>query len=449
MDNDRSRQINDVQYVSSGPVVYWMSRDQRVRDNWALLYAQKEAVKRKVPLVVLFCFVPHFLKGTLRQYGFMLKGLSQVESGLKKRNIPFFFLSGEPKEAIPSFLRRVKASSLFVDFSPFQTKKRWLKDVSRKVSLPIFEVDSHNIVPCWRLFSAQAKSTESFRVKLRSALPSFLNAFPVVRKHPISFRGKIPAIDWKHIVDTLPLDCSVTEVSWVKSGETEAQKTFRKFLKQRIREYKSGKVQSGAREEWQWRLQPYLHFGQLSIQKVVWAVMHSEIDPRFKAMFLEALITRRELADHFCEFNPYYSSVRGFPKWAQETLDRHRDDMREHTYSKRMLEQCKTHDKLWNSIQREFALSGRIFGWARIYWAKRLLEWTRSPEEAIRIAITLTEKYGISGWDTSSYLNITRAIGGTYDTPSKTARPVFGKVPSINPDHRETRRDFRIYAGKS
>lgn len=448
MDNSRSRQVNSAQSTLCGPIVYWMSRDQRVRDNWALLYAQREAIRQKVPLVVLFCFVPNFLAGTLRQYGFMLRGLPQIAHNLRKKNIPFFFISGEPKNVIPAFLQSIQAGGMFTDFSPLRTKNKWLSDVILKTNVPIFEVDAHNTIPCWQLFSEQVKSIEAFRVKLRNSIPDFLNAFPSVRKHPVPFRGKVPRIKWELMIESLPLDRSVPEVSWTQSGEHEAQKAFRKFLKQRINEYKSGNVQNGAQREWTWRLQPYLHFGQLSIQKMIWTVMHSEIQPRFKASFLESLITRRELADHFCYHNKHYASVRGFPEWATTTLNEHRYDAREHLYSKRILESAMTHDELWNHLQRELVSSGRIFGYARRYWAKKLLEWTRSPEEALRLAITLMEKYSINGWDTSTYLNIARAIGGVYDAPSKMTRPVLGSIPYIKPRYQSARRDLRTYAGK-
>lgn len=448
MDNDRSRQINALGCVSSGPVVYWMSRDQRVRDNWALLYAQREAIKRKVPLVVLFCFVPHFLAGTLRQYGFMLRGLQSIESSLRKRNIPFFFLSGEPKEVIPIFLSRLNASGLFTDFSPLRTKRRWLRDVSKVTQIPIFEVDAHNIIPCWKIFPAQADTMESFRVRLRGVLPLFLNAFPSVRRHPISFQGKVPVIAWASILKTLPLDRSVGEIIWARSGEEHAQKTFRKFLKEKIHEYKSGNEQDSLRGEWQWRLRPYLHFGQISIQKIVWSVMHSDINPRFKAAFLESLITRRELADHFCFYNLRYDSFQGFPQWAQATLASHRSDKREYLYSKRALESAKTHDELWNTLQKELVSHGILFGWGRRYWAKKMLEWTRSPEEALRLAIAFTEKYSLSAWDTGSYLNIAKAIGGVYDNPSKKGHSILGAIPAMLPNHREAKRDLRMYVGR-
>jgi deoxyribodipyrimidine photo-lyase len=425
-----------------------MSRDQRVRDNWALIYAQKEAIRQKVPLVVLFCFVPHFLAGTLRQYGFMLRGLPQIESDLRKRNIPFFFLSGEPKESIPLFLRRIYASGLFADFSPLRTKRRWLREVSREISIPIFEVDAHNVIPCWKLFYSQVQNMEAFRAKLRSALPMFLSAFPAVRKHPFSFQGKVPRIAWESLLDTLTVDRSVSEIAWTQSGEHYAQKVFRKFLKERIREYKSGKARSDTRAEWSWRLQPYLHFGQISIQRIIWTVMHSEIDARFKASLLEALIARRELADHFCYHNTYYNSVKGFPDWAKKTLDRHRDDVRRQLYSKKTLESAETNDPLWNALQQELVASGRIFGWARKYWAKRFLEWTKTPEEALRLAIELTEKYGINGWDTISYLTLAKAIGGVYDRPNKKTRPVIGQIPYLPLQDKKTKRDFRTYAKK-
>ncbi len=176
--------------------------------------------------------------------------------------------------------------------------------------------------------------------------------------------------------------------------------------------------------------------------------MHSEIEPRFKAAFLESLITRREFADHFCYHNDLYDSVRGFPQWAQETLRRHRHDVRDHLYSMPELESAVTHDALWNALQKELVSHGIIFGWARRYWAKKILEWTQDPQEALFIAISLTEKYSLNGWEPNSYFNIAKAIGGVCDEPSSVEYPVFGQVSYMKENHREARADLRTYAGK-
>ncbi|KAB7504236.1 hypothetical protein Anas_09127 [Armadillidium nasatum] len=54
-------------------IVYWMSREQRVQDNWVLLFAQRLALKHEMPLHIVFCLMPEFLDATFRHYDFLLK----------------------------------------------------------------------------------------------------------------------------------------------------------------------------------------------------------------------------------------------------------------------------------------------------------------------------------------------------------------------------------------
>ena len=133
---------------TNGPIIYWMSRDERVHDNWALLFAQKLASEKKRSLVVIFNLVPDFLEATIRQYGFMLKGLLEVEAELSKYNIPFYFTIGKPEEEIPNLLKKLGASILVSDFDPLKIKRIWKRDVVKQITNPFYEVDAHNIVPC-------------------------------------------------------------------------------------------------------------------------------------------------------------------------------------------------------------------------------------------------------------------------------------------------------------
>jgi deoxyribodipyrimidine photo-lyase len=135
--------------VERGPVAYWMSRDQRAEDNWALLWAQDFALKQRVPLVVMFCLVPEFLNATERQYRFMLKGLQEVENNLSRKNIPFYLLIGSPESVIAEWLRINDIKVIVTDFDPLNIKRSWKKSISERINIPFYEIDAHNIVPCW------------------------------------------------------------------------------------------------------------------------------------------------------------------------------------------------------------------------------------------------------------------------------------------------------------
>src|SRR4030042_4310257 len=159
---------------SYGPIVLWMSRDQRMNDNWALLFAQELAIKQKSPLSVIFCLVPKFLNATIRQYGFMIKGLQEVEKNLNKKNIPFFLLTGLPEVEIPKFINGYEIGTIVADFSPLHINKGWKESVMKNIDIPFYEADAHNIVPCWTAYSKQEYSARTLRLKLHRLLPEYL-----------------------------------------------------------------------------------------------------------------------------------------------------------------------------------------------------------------------------------------------------------------------------------
>jgi deoxyribodipyrimidine photo-lyase len=410
----------------TGPVVYWMSRDQRVADNWALLFAQELALERKVPLAVVFCLVRGFLEATIRHYGFMLKGLREVEARLCGLGIPFFLVSGEPGCEVPRFLREHEVRSLVTDFDPLRLKREWKGRVADRVGLPIYEIDGRNIVPCWIASAKQEFGAYTLRPKIRRALPDFLTEFPTLRRHPIPWKGSVPQTDWTRIEGSLQVDRAVPEVEWLKPGEGAAREVLHQFLHARLSLYpeqRNDPTKDGVSH-----LSPYLHFGQISAQRVALEVRKQErVKAEAREAFLEELIVRRELSDNFCFYNPDYDRFYGFPAWAQKTLNEHRRDRREYVYSAKEFEEGRTHDDLWNAAQFEMVRTGKMHGYMRMYWAKKIVEWTESPEEALRTAIHLNDRYELDGRDANGYVGIAWAVGGVHDR-AWGERPIFGKI---------------------
>ncbi len=146
-----------------------------------------------------------------------------------------------------------------------------------------------------------------------------------------------------------------------------------------------------------------------------------------KDAFLEELIIRRELSDNFCFYNPRYDSFDGFPEWARKTLNEHRKDRRPYLYSLEQFETAQTHDKLWNAAQTEMVKRGKMHGYMRMYWAKKILEWTPSPEVAMEVAIHLNNRYELDGRDPNGYAGIAWSIGGVHDR-AWNERNIFGKI---------------------
>jgi deoxyribodipyrimidine photo-lyase len=423
-----------------GPVVYWMSRDQRVDDNWALLYAIEMAQSMDERLVVAFCLVPDYMGATWRQYGFMIKGLKEVQAKLLRLGIGFELLLGHPWIEFPSFLHRTDASMLIADFDPVRIKIEWKKMVVSGTNIPAYEVDAHNVVPCWAVSNRKIETLVNYRAKLMPLLEEFNTRFPEIRPMKNAFdQGKV---DWDHAIGSMHIDMSVPEVNWLIPGEEAAQEALSSFCRNKLSDYPLDSM--NPLKDGQSNLSPYLHFGQLSAQRVALSVKASDVPENAKSKFIDQLIVKREIADNFCLHNPNYDTFGGFPEWAKRSIDEHRSDPREHVYTMEQFEKGETHDPLWNAAQTEMVKRGRMHGSLRPYWASKILEWSRSPEEAYDIALRLNDRYQLDGRDASGYSGIAMVIGGLYDRPWK-SKEVMGKVKKLTYTGQRMRFDVHGY----
>lgn len=430
---------------SSGPIVYWMSRDQRVHDNWALIYSQKLAITERKSLVVIFNLVPDFLEATIRQYGFMIKGLQEIERELINYNIPFHLLQGKSEIEIPNFLRDVNASVIVSDFDPLKIKRVWKREISKNINVPFYEVDAHNIVPCLVVSAKTEFGAYTIRPKIHKLLPEFLDEFtPIVKMKKSDTLGK-DKIDWTAELKNLRINKEVREVDWIKSGEEAAVKMLKDFLENKFDRY--AEERNDPNQNVLSNLSPYLHFGQISGQRVALTVQQMCPDHPSSETFLEELIIRRELSDNFCYYNKNYDSFEGFHDWAKKTLNDHRKDKREFLYSLDEFEDAQTHEDLWNAAQIELVSTGKMHGYMRMYWAKKILEWSKTPEDALKIAIYLNDKYELDGRDPNGYTGCAWAIGGVHDR-AWTERPVFGKIRYMNRNGAKRKFDVASYVRK-
>ena len=425
---DRVHLLND-RPVAAGPVVYWMSRDQRTADNWALLYAQERAMDTKAPLIVAFFLAPGFLNATMRHYGFMLQGLEETEKSLIRKNIGFRLQEGDPVHEVPRFIESVGAGMLVTDFDPLRIKTGWRTSVSEKTGIRVVEVDAHNIVPCRIASDKQEFAAYTFRPKVNRFLDRFLEPFPRLKKHPFGEALNKELVPWQGVFRRLKMDRSVSNVEWIKPGERAGKAALKRFLESGLNRYEEDR--NDPARNGQSGLSPWLHFGHLSAQRIALDVVSSGLKPEDVRGFLEELIVRRELSDNFCFYNSSYDSVNGFPDWALKTLDAHRTDTRPYLYSPEQFEKAKTHDPYWNAAQRQMVQTGKMHGYMRMYWGKKILEWSPSPEEAMDIAVTLNDRYELDGRDPNGYTGIAWSIGGVHDR-AWGERPVFGKVRYMN-----------------
>ena len=394
----------------SGPVVYWMSREQRAFDNWGIIFAAEEAKKLKRKFIVVFCLVDEFLGAQKRCFDFMKAGLENTAAILKRNNVGFTILKGDPKIKLPQFAAKNKAALLVTDFDPTRVKKEWKKAVAQKISMPFFEVDSRNIVPCWIASNKREFGAYTLRPKISRLLDVYLTDFPKIIKDKDPSRKFIDA-----------------------------------FIKNKLSSY--DEERNDPSKEGQSGLSHLLHFGQISAQRIALEVRKSNAPEKAKAAFLEELIVRRELSDNYCFYTTNYDSFDALPDWAKKTLTEHKDDRREYLYSLNELENAKTHDELWNAAQTEMVKSGRMHGYLRMYWAKKILEWSKSPKAAIERAIFLNDKYELDGRDTNGYAGIMWAVGGLHDR-AWGERKVFGKIRFMSYAGCKSKFDIKAYIEK-
>lgn len=413
---------------TKGPVIYWMSRDQRVEDNWALIHSIETAKTNHADLAVVFCLTAEYPGANLRHFDFLLKGLSSVEQKLSNTNIPFFLLKGDPLQSLPVFIKEYKPGMIITDFDPLRVKMHWRTSLAAISDIPILEVDTHNIVPC-RFASNKADfGAYILRPKIKKWLPEFMDIFPELSPVKKQTTFSPPLINWADELSAIRTDRSVLAVNWLKPGEDEAMKVLMDFMDKKIHNY--DEKRNDPNEDVTSNLSPYFHFGHISPQRVAMEVSKLPPTPN-KEGFLEEMIVRRELSDNFCFYNPEYDQFSGFPDWAKKTLNEHRRDEREYIYTEQQLERAETHDNLWNAAQKEMTVKGKMHGYMRMYWAKKILEWTPSPEEALRVSIYLNDKYQLDGRDPNGYTGCAWSIGGVHDR-AWSERPVFGKIRFMN-----------------
>jgi len=437
----RCRTLTKGKEVNSGPVIYWMSRDQRVEDNWAMIYAQKLAQQRQEPFYVVFCLVPKFLDGTIRHFHFMLTGLKEVEASLKAKQIPFFLKPGLAKDEVPKLCSKLKATTVVCDMSPLRVPMCWAADVAKACDakgISCQQVDAHNIVPVWVASDKLEYAARTIRPKITKMLPEFLTEFPKLpsHKYPPKKSSWPPQVDWKAAEKSLKVDRSVTIVEAFTPGTAAAFKRLAAFCKgPNLKAFSM--LRNDPMKDVSSNLSPYIHFGQISAQRCALAAKTcgrvGGAVKKSSESFIEELVVRRELADNFCFYNPYYDSLKGCYGWAQASLKKHEKDKREHIYSRKELETGKTHDELWNAAQLQMVKEGKMHGFLRMYWAKKILEWSKSPSEALATAIYLNDRYELDGRDPNGYVGCMWSIGGIHDM-GWAERPIFGKIRFMNYD---------------
>lgn len=430
-------------------ILYVMARDQRTEDNFALAVAQEQAIASGVPLAVLFVLQPHTGKRAREHYEFMLAGLRDVEEDLARHDIPFMLMLGKASDKIKAAAYHLKPQAVIFDFNPLRGPQKLHKALAEELDAAVFEVDTHNVVPIWQASDKQEIAARTIRPKINRQLAHYLDEAPKLKKHPHDWPGTVqklgklqPVID--ELLEAVPANGS--DLSRFMPGQKAAQRALDDFVGERLEGYAA--LRNDPSQPGQSELNPYLHYGQLSSATVVRAVKqaagaHSKLQQDAETL-IEEMVVRKELSDNFCYYNQDYDKMRGAPEWARRTLDKHASDEREVTYTREQFEKAQTHDEAWNAAQRQLVRSGKIHGYMRMYWAKKVLEWSKTPQGALQTLLYLNDFYHIDGGDPNGYVGILWSIAGLHDRPWQ-ERPVYGTIRSMVYNGLKRKFDIQAY----
>jgi deoxyribodipyrimidine photo-lyase len=411
-------------------VVYWMQRAQRGVDNHAVNLAVAVANALGLPLVVYFAGISNFPHANLRHYAFLNQGLVDVEEDLAARNIRFV-MRRAPHESHEKFLADARAAILIGDENPMREPMRWRKALAERIGIPFYTVDTDVIVPSMLIGKAQF-GAYTIRPRLYKALPEFLVPYENPHaehawKMPKGFHADSVHEDmtagWKD------LDRTVKPVASWKGGTHAAEARLKLFTGRMLREY--DKKRNHPEVDGTSALSPYLHFGHIGPQTIALAVQKAaKGDKTLEAAqesYFNELIAWRELAVNFVLYSPNtYDNAGCAEDWAKKTIAEHAKDERERLYTLAQLERGETYDELWNAAQIQMLRDGWMHNYLRMYWAKKILEWTPDVETAMKYAIHLNDKYFLDGRDPNGYAGVAWAIVGKFDR-AWGDRPVFGK----------------------
>jgi deoxyribodipyrimidine photo-lyase len=443
----RIQQLNDIPARKGDYVLYWMQQSQRAAWNHALEYAIDRANRLNLPLVAGFGLTDAYPEANLRHYTFMLEGLAETAAALADRGIQLVIRKGSPPDVALDLGRR--AALMVCDRGYLRHQRQWRVQVARNADCPVIQVETDGVVPVATASPKAQYAARTIRPRLHRVLADFLMPLSArsVKKSSLhlSFPG-LDSADPKTLLETLSLDRTVPPVSrFFPGGTSHAEKRFQAFLENSLKNYETNGNQPQTDDIS--HMSPYLHFGQISPLYLALAVMNvgrSLADAR--DAFMEQLIIRRELAINFVQYTPDYDSFDCIPGWAKKTLADHESDPRQFIYTADDLAQAKTHDPYWNAAMMEMTCTGFMHNYMRMYWGKKILEWSPTAQQAHATTLALNNRYFLDGRDPNSYTGVAWLFG-VHDR-AWADRPIFGKVRYMAASGLERKCDIHAYVAK-
>ncbi|MFO7948105.1 MAG: deoxyribodipyrimidine photo-lyase [Armatimonadota bacterium] len=441
--DERITNLNEAPVRDGEYVLYWMQASQRTRYNHVLEYAVRTANDIGLPTVVCFGLTDDFPDANLRHYRFMLEGLQEVAGELQERGVSFVIRHQSPPELVSELA--ADATVVVTDMGYLNIQRRWREEVADNIACRVTQVESDVCVPVELVTDKEEYMARTIRPRIHRHLPDFLKQLHrTTVQHQAKFDiESLDLSDIDAVLDTLDIDRSIGPVPDFRGGEGEAHRLLMSFIDEKLDDYAD--LSNHPEANCISHMSPYLHFGQISPIDIALKIKNAggpgEED------YIEQLIIRRELAMNFCHFNHGYDDFESaLPDWAKETLHEHADDEREYIYDYDDFAQARTHDPYWNAAQLEMVATGKMHGYMRMYWGKKILEWTETPKQAFQIALRLNNRYELDGRDPNSFTGVAWCFG-KHDQGWK-ERPIFGKTRYMNASGLERKFDMDAYLAR-
>jgi deoxyribodipyrimidine photo-lyase len=413
-------------------VLYWLGLSQRACFNPALEHAVDEANARNLPVVVCYGIAEGFPEVNARHWTFLLEGLAEIGPALAKRRIGFVARrEGGPVETALAYA--ADAALVIIDRNYLKPIRAFYDNFVARAPCRVVQVEGDVVVPVETASPKHDYAARTLRPKIYRQWEDYLHPLAErdVRRpaDELKLESTLNLADIAGIVAGLKCDHSVGAVKRFKGGHSEADGRLHRYLAGPFAHYATvrGRPEAGAASH----MSPYLHFGQISPVAIALAVRSAKGgDAEDRAAYLEELVVRRELAMNHVFYQSDYDELTGIPDWCRKTLQEHRRDRRPYVYTREQFEAGETHDRYWNAAMQEMRETGYMHNHMRMYWGKKIVQWSRSPEEAWEIALRLNNKYFIDGRDANSFTNV-GWLFGLHDRPWGT-QPVFGTVRSMS-----------------
>lgn len=447
MQPERIELLNDRHPAETGRyVLYWMQAAQRAACNHALEHAVQLADARGEPVIVGFGLMDGYPEANLRHYRFMLEGLKETAAALQARGMRFVLRRGDPAKVALELASQ--ASLVVCDKGYTRFQRAWREAVAEQAGRQVIEVEGEVVVPVRVASDKHEIGARTLRPKILRERERFLE--PLQERKPqrsslsLALESDLDPADTEACLEALTLDRSVPPATRFKGGTSEARARLERFLEEGLRGYRDARSDPARQQSSQ--LSPYLQFGQISpVEMALQAIEAAPAGDADRASFLEELIVRRELAHNFVWHVPNYDRYDSLPAWARRSLDRHRDDPRQHAYTLEELEAGKTHDRYFNAAMREMRTTGYMHNYMRMYWGKKILEYSATPEAAFETTLKLNNRHFLCGRGPNAFANVAW-IFGQHDRPW-VERPIFGQVRYMNDKGLERKFDIAAYVG--